>query len=293
MTTKELLDLILGYRWFQDEKIRINPGDVYIAAHFAQHDICRFGLILEDTATLGLAPNQERYKFSALDITDATNESPIVIESEHNYNTGDEIVIDGVTGNTAANGRWKVTRIDDNHYSLDGSVGNGVYEEGGRSYHLLMSALMIKGDMHKVGEEMGAIEKRDKYQVDFNRRHFGKNSQPAKVLYWYEIHGQTIEVGFQGIPAKHMTVELMYYRKPQEYERIREGVDPILPTDYDRLHYSGTLYHLFDMLPHPKAKDEADRWMNKFLTELVAYGDSAVKQRISYYVRMSNIKWKG
>ncbi len=65
-------------------------------------------------------------------ITAATNASPIVATvTGHGYSTGDELVIEGVGGNTAANGRWIVTVIDADTFSLNGSVGNGAYTTGG------------------------------------------------------------------------------------------------------------------------------------------------------------------
>lgn len=65
-------------------------------------------------------------------ITGATNASPIVITSaNHGLNTGTLVTISGVTGNTAANGKWVVTRINASTFSLDSSVGNGAYVSGG------------------------------------------------------------------------------------------------------------------------------------------------------------------
>ena len=64
-------------------------------------------------------------------ITGATNASPIVIATGADHNipsTGTfTVTISGVTGNTAANGRWLVTYIDATHFSLVGSTGNGAF----------------------------------------------------------------------------------------------------------------------------------------------------------------------
>jgi hypothetical protein len=62
-------------------------------------------------------------------ITGATNASPIVITSpNHGLQTGDGVGVYGVLGNTAANyGNWTVTRIDQDHFSLNDSTGNGAY----------------------------------------------------------------------------------------------------------------------------------------------------------------------
>ncbi len=69
-------------------------------------------------------------------ITNASNNSPIVITSVgHGLTTGARVTIAGVTGNTAANGTWVVTRVDADTFSLNGSTGNGGYISGG-SWHV-------------------------------------------------------------------------------------------------------------------------------------------------------------
>lgn len=73
----------------------------------------------------------------AATVIDATNASPIVIETSaaHLYATGDRVVITGVTGNTAANSAattpWVIIVVDATHFSLTGSVGSGAYVAGG------------------------------------------------------------------------------------------------------------------------------------------------------------------
>lgn len=58
--------------------------------------------------------------------TSSTNATPIVItKAGHGVVTGDFVQVYGHTVNTNANGKWKATRIDDNQFSLDNSVGNG------------------------------------------------------------------------------------------------------------------------------------------------------------------------
>jgi hypothetical protein len=67
-------------------------------------------------------------------ILGASDESPIIIEtdSDPGYITAQSVVVDGVLGNTAANGLWNsITKIDSTHYSLDGSTGSGEYSGGG------------------------------------------------------------------------------------------------------------------------------------------------------------------
>lgn len=65
-------------------------------------------------------------------ITAASNASPIVITSNsHGYANGDRVLIEGVIGNTAANGIWTVANQTANTFELSGSTGNGAYSSGG------------------------------------------------------------------------------------------------------------------------------------------------------------------
>ena len=61
-------------------------------------------------------------------ITAASNTSPIQITSSaHGLNTGHFVVVNGVTGNTAANGLFRVSVTGTNTFNLEGSSGNGAY----------------------------------------------------------------------------------------------------------------------------------------------------------------------
>lgn len=68
-------------------------------------------------------------------ITDATNASPIVItEAAHGRSTDGIVLIHDIVGNTAANNVWKITKIDADSYSLNGSTGNAAYTSGGKVF---------------------------------------------------------------------------------------------------------------------------------------------------------------
>lgn len=66
-------------------------------------------------------------------ITGATNATPIVITTSvaHGLASGAFVKITGVAGNTAANGNWIITVASSTTFSLNTSVGNGVYTSGG------------------------------------------------------------------------------------------------------------------------------------------------------------------
>lgn len=66
-------------------------------------------------------------------VTAATNTSPIQITTSatNALTTGQIVTIHGVNGNTAANGTWVITVINNTNFTLNGSVGNGTYTSGG------------------------------------------------------------------------------------------------------------------------------------------------------------------
>jgi hypothetical protein len=69
-----------------------------------------------------------------LAVSGATNATPIAVTTtaDHSLVTGDYVFVDGVLGNTAANGYFQVTVTSTTSFTLDTSVGNGTYTSGGR-----------------------------------------------------------------------------------------------------------------------------------------------------------------
>lgn len=68
---------------------------------------------------------------AAKTITGATNADPIVITATaHGMTSGEVATIAAVGGNTAANGTWKITKIDADTFSIP-VAGSGVYTSGG------------------------------------------------------------------------------------------------------------------------------------------------------------------
>lgn len=87
-------------------------------------------------------------------ITGTSNAAPIVITSNgHGFAAEGLVTVQGVGGNTAANGVWVVANPTANTFELAGSVGNGAYTSGGEvldlvSQHLsaIVAALDAIGD---------------------------------------------------------------------------------------------------------------------------------------------------
>jgi len=66
-------------------------------------------------------------------IVDVSGEEPIVITTAtaHGFRTGDRVIIEGVLGETDANGTWTITKLSDTTFSLNGSEGDDDYTSGG------------------------------------------------------------------------------------------------------------------------------------------------------------------
>ncbi len=100
-------------------------------------------LLTAATATTGgtLAPGSYRYSLTALNfvqsaaltgtVTGASSATPIVITSTaHGLQSGERVIIADVGGNTAANGTFTVTVLDNNTFSIP-VASNGTYTSGG------------------------------------------------------------------------------------------------------------------------------------------------------------------
>ena len=97
-------------------------------------------------------------------VLDATNAVPIEVQTvaAHGYGDNDTVVVSGVTGNTAANGTWKITLVAADKFSLDGSTGNGAYAGGGDTVDVSLTPqipIVDDGDPRNAASVDGAFEK--------------------------------------------------------------------------------------------------------------------------------------
>ena len=93
----------------------------------------------------------------------ATNATPIVVQTgvNHDYQTGDYVEISGVGGNLAANGAWRIAVVDADHFSLNTSVGSGVYTAGGTVKDQSLTPVMTQpadGDLRSAASVNLAID---------------------------------------------------------------------------------------------------------------------------------------
>ena len=115
---------------------------------------------------------------SAQTITNATNANPIVITTSgtHGLLTGRAVTIVGIGGNTAANGKWFITKLTTTTFSIPTS-GNGAYTSGGTEYPDNSS---VDGESILLGE---AIAERDILAI--NSGVVPQPSTPVNVVWVY------------------------------------------------------------------------------------------------------------
>jgi hypothetical protein len=90
-------------------------------------------------------------------ITAATNATPIVLTVPNNlFKTNDLVYVQGVLGNTAANGLWLVT-VSGNSVTLVGSTGNGAYTSGGTCFNAEYLIFRYNTDFNKFSVRKVAI----------------------------------------------------------------------------------------------------------------------------------------
>lgn len=99
-------------------------------------------------------------------ITDATNATPIVItQTAHGWSNGDVATIQGVVGNLAANGKFRIANVTANTYELtaygDGSnvVGTGAYSSGGLAFNLTSNTVWSDVSAGLVGDSVALTTK--------------------------------------------------------------------------------------------------------------------------------------
>lgn len=106
-------------------------------------------------------------------VTNATNATPIeiTVSGAHLFGDDDFVTIDGVVGNTAANGGWTITVTSSTKFTLSSSVGNGAYVSGGTATdHSMTPQIVMPSDgdpatANSVNSPMQALADRTQYAI--------------------------------------------------------------------------------------------------------------------------------
>jgi len=94
-----------------------------------------------------MSPTTQTYPAGTVAISSSTNASPIVVtmSANHNFLTGDTIIIANHTTNTNANGKWQIFVTSPTAFQLVGSTGNGSGGATGTAMNLTTSSGMQLG----------------------------------------------------------------------------------------------------------------------------------------------------
>lgn len=137
------------------DSVRIPVADVD-AITLTLTDSATGTVINSRSAQSVLNTNNGTYVYSNASITGASNAEPVKITATaHGLSNGDWVNITGVTGNSAANGTWKVTIVDDDNFSLNNSSANGNYVSGGTFTYSLFTMEFQPDDNAIVTTDIG------------------------------------------------------------------------------------------------------------------------------------------
>jgi len=139
-------------------------------------------------------------------VSAASNATPIQITTTvaHGFSNGNNVFIEGVAGNTAANGLWTITFVDASNFTLNTSVGNGAYTSGGRAGKLdvnIAGAIyhFAKMDNGPATEVMGrnAMHAGSGGFTGVNGQFLGRDADPfsgvGSLAFIAAGHGQEVE----------------------------------------------------------------------------------------------------
>ncbi len=141
------------------------------------------GGTLEAWASAGYRPGTY-VSSGALAITAASNASPIEITTSANHAlvTGNSVFISGVTGNTAANGNWRIIRTGPKKFTLNGSTGNGTAPAGGTANPNLVQTLIFQpGDYYFTSLN---LPYNYRTQIVIDTQALASGGTPGQVRFW-------------------------------------------------------------------------------------------------------------
>ena len=154
-------------------------------------------------------------------VTGATNASPVVITSAvpHGLVTGDLVALSGVAGNAGANEDWLVTVLSSTTFSLDSSVGTGVYASGGTWTAIPFTEQAFLTNGCNVGTSWVNRYCQTLYEsIDLANSWSVWNWATIKACHWFCAR--------RGNPIPGSLLNL-YLEAKDELEQVKAGVMPI------------------------------------------------------------------
>ncbi len=111
----------------------------------------------------------------------------VTTAAKHGLTNGQSVTISGVLGYAAANGTWKITTSGTSAFTLDDSVGMGLYLSGGTAYPNLVKTLIFEpGDYY-----FSSINLDYSYQTQFviDPQAYASGGTAGQVRFWVPLNG--------------------------------------------------------------------------------------------------------
>lgn len=133
----------------------------------------------------------------------ASNASPIAITTpgNHGYSTGESVFIKNATGNTAANGNWKITKTGPKTFTLNGSTGNGTYtaNSGITFANIVQTVILGPGDYYFTDIN---LTKGIGTEIVIDPQALASGGTPGQVRLWIYDPGNGTQNDFCQLPIK-------------------------------------------------------------------------------------------
>lgn len=187
-----------------------------------QKQLLKLALIISPTTKKGFKFNDSS---AALNISNATNATPIVVTTttNHGYVDNQQVYITAVGGNTAANNtaanpNWTITRISATQFSLNGSSGNGAYTSGGT----VTAELIGTVDAANITRQRLLDIYNEARKVLFNTIYQSVGSQKLQEYIYGTFKSTTITISAYSDPYKTIV-------KPSDFIRLVSMTDNASP----------------------------------------------------------------
>ena len=299
MTSAELFDELGGVKTVGTEKVTISASEVYNAAHFAQNDILLKLRLIEQTAQLALAKEQDKYVFppqTPTSIAQAVNGEVVLGIAAHPFHTGDEVVVYKV--GTGADGRWIVQRLNANTIQLTGTTtAPGTVGAGAQVFHALQAAILINDNgIRKVSNSSGllygTLTKKSRAQFELYREEFGTSVAAESLINFMEEYTEPCRtIHIQGPPGTDTLVKVTFKRRALPSERVSSTVNPFLPAEYDELLLCAIKWQLYMNREEAVFDGLYKKWSSLYVSKLNEIRGVKISERVIYQDEAEGLRW--
>ena len=311
MTTSQILDILGGQKDVGDKTVNFDPDSIYTACTEAQKEICRETQALEALSVISGVKYQDKYQYSPATILTAVAGATFttLTATDHAFQTGDTIRIGGEAVMTNINGKWVVTVVDANTFTIP-IVGVGTYGGSGVAYHTINSASKLKfartltPHIHPLTITNTSNVEYDREDISHTFGHTGgdvvlqfpygqRQEHHIEMTSVYLTYDEPVIIGFFGKPHMDFTAEIKHVRMPLPIEDIGITVDPILPDSLKTLLIMGTRYYAFQFRMESNVREMLPQVKKEYYGQLALEVQRKSKERLAMGTQSPNgVVWR-